>query len=326
MSKKSEILARQEKALHMREMGRPMEQIAIELNYMYQGEPDVCSAGRAVSLAMTRRAKMKPATRRFGVEIETVGATKDALANAISSVVGYHVPVLGYHGSSCQCCGRSYSSAEKLKIWKVEHDSSLTYQGGNRLTGEIVSPILEGEAGFAQLVEITKAITLVGATSNSTTGLHVHVEASDLSGYDISRVVQFYSDNQSRINNLVSRSRRNTRWAGATSDFDKNRIAEAAQMQKDNLIAYRNKYQAVNISPLFSYGTIEFRQHQGTTNGKKIVTWVKFVQAVITAAQFAIKIDDSLEVAEMIDVMTEKCGLDAPTATALKATPARVNR
>ena len=44
------------------------------------------------------------------------------------------------------------------------------------------------------------------------------------------------------------------------------------------------RYKTVNLACFSRYGTIEFRQHQGTHNGEKIVSWIKFVVALLDAS------------------------------------------
>ena len=51
------------------------------------------------------------------------------------------------------------------------------------------------------------------------------------------------------------------------------------------------KYAAVNTLPLFSYGTLEFRLHEGTNNVNKVANWLYILLSIIT---FAVKQDESL--------------------------------
>lgn len=318
---RSAVHARQDAALRLREQGMNYTQIAAQLGYTMNGRVYGSAARNAVLSALARQTKQGGSKgRRFGVEIETVGASREALANAISAVVGYHVPVLGYHGNQCSCgCGRSYDSLQKLQIWKVERDGSLRHSAsGHRNTGEVVSPILQGKEGFEQLEAVIRAIHAAGARTNRSTGLHVHVEANDLTGEEVARVVEFYASNQRTIDDMVSVSRRNNRFCQKYSPYRVNGMKQAAQANKDSIRGYANKYTVVNIAPLFSYGTIEFRQHQGSVNAKKISSWVKFVQGIVDAAQIATDLDTSVELTNMLDVMVDKKVLEMPVATYLK--------
>lgn len=313
------VRARQDAALQLREQGLSYTQIAYQLGYVANGHVVAGAARKAVLSALARQAKSGAKSRRFGVEIETVGASRSALAQAISTVVGYHVPVLGYHGNQCVCCGSTYTAQEKLNIWKVERDGSLRHRAsGNTNTGEVVSPILEGVAGFAELESVVNAISAIGATTNRSTGLHVHVEASDLTGEEVARVVEFYAVNQNAIDQMVSLSRRNNSYCNKISPWRLTSMKEAAATNKEALRGFANKYTVVNITPLFSYGTIEFRQHQGTVNAKKISSWVKFVMGVVNGAQMATDLDTSVEMANMLDTMVQKEVLEGSVASFLQ--------
>ena len=43
------------------------------------------------------------------------------------------------------------------------------------------------------------------------------------------------------------------------------------------LAQFGDHYHKVSVSPLTKYGTLEFRQHHGTTKGKEITNWVRFL-------------------------------------------------
>jgi hypothetical protein len=93
-------------------------------------------------------------TLRFGIEIETVGASKEALANAIKSVVGGEV-----YGTTVR--------AADGRDWKVVHDASLS--GYNN--GEVVSPIL-GYDDLETVQNIVRALREAGGRSDSSCGIH----------------------------------------------------------------------------------------------------------------------------------------------------------
>lgn len=302
-------------------------QIAAQLGYVMNGRVYGSAARNAVLAAIARSGKGKSG-RRFGVEIETVGATRVAMAQAIEGVFGYHVPVFDYHGRVCTCgCARSYTNEEKLQIWKVERDGSLRHSAsGHRFTGEVVSPILQGEDGYQQLQKVLTAIAAVGAKTNRSTGLHVHVEANDLTGQEVARVVEFYGGHQQKIDSLVSVSRRNNRFCQKYSTYAINAMKSATEQAdtKDALRGFANKYTVVNIAPLFSYGTIEFRQHQGSINFTKVSNWVKFVSAVIEGAKVAVEIDTAVELDGMFDQLVAKKVLEPQAATYLKRRPAQI--
>jgi hypothetical protein len=116
----------------------------------------------------TMTATMK--TLRFGIEIETVGLSKELLARAIQSVVGGTVSGWGGDWSVTDARGRT---------WKVESDASLSSHSNS---GEIVSPILAYE-DLDVLHAVVRAVHLAGARADYSTGIHVHVDALAFGGF-----------------------------------------------------------------------------------------------------------------------------------------------
>nr|WP_275942108.1 amidoligase family protein [Haliangium ochraceum] len=75
-------------------------------------------------------------TLRFGIEIETIGQTRERVADAIRSVVGGHVDHVGQ-----PYCHDPYDViAADGRRWRVMADASL--QAPKHHQAEIVSPIL----------------------------------------------------------------------------------------------------------------------------------------------------------------------------------------
>lgn len=57
----------------------------------------------------------------------------------------------------------------------------------------------------------------------------------------------------------------------------------------DNLHTYGHHYDACSIAALGKYGTIEFRQHQGSMNPAEIVNWVLFVLNHVEQARLTVE-------------------------------------
>ena len=227
--------------------------------------------------------------RTFGVEMEVIfaGSRRD-LANAINAE-------FNSQGISATAYDATYTHADNAdNIWKVVYDGSV--QAGS----EVVSPILHGESGFEQIRAVCKALNEIGCTVNRTTGMHVHHGMDGLSPKQVGQVFGTYAAFQQLLNFAVSPSRRNAGYArtvptAVTNDGDDkwddvNTMGQA--LRKLNATKGSTRYSAVNHdsfnprSPQ-NHGTIEFRQHQGTINADKVITWVLITQAIIeNAVQF----------------------------------------
>lgn len=218
-------------------------------------------------------------TRRFGVEIEFVGIRETAAAQALASA-GLVVD----HRSTGQ-----YNHRNSATAWKVVSDASVNGNGGS---GEVVSPILKGNDGLIAAEKAAKALVLAGATVNRSCGLHVHVDAAGLSAADIRNVVFRYARFESKIDEIMPRSRRDSagqycrslsQWVSPGS---RARAAIERATTVDQVIrSVYERFLKLNISAYNRHGTLEFRHHSGTVNAEKIVNWIKFCVNFVETSQ-----------------------------------------
>ncbi len=97
-------------------------------------------------------------TLNFGIEIETVGLNKLALANAIQRVVGGVV-----HGDA----NRATVTMADGRVWRAVSDGSLS----GSINGEVVSPILT-YADLEPLQNVVRALRGAGARADDSCGIH----------------------------------------------------------------------------------------------------------------------------------------------------------
>ena len=117
-------------------------------------------------------------TKRFGIEIELTGITKDTAANAVKEIVGGRL----------QHTRDSYNTikinATDGRTWKIMNDSSIRKQSkwGNTedraYSVELVSPILTAD-DIDKVQEIVRALRASGGKTNSTCGIHIHLDGAD---------------------------------------------------------------------------------------------------------------------------------------------------
>lgn len=104
-------------------------------------------------------------TLRFGIEIETIGQTRDAVARAIQTVVGGTVQHIG----SPACYDPYDVVAADGRRWRVMADSSLNADRSRQ--AEVVSPILTYD-DLETLQEVIRAVRRAGARVDSSCGIH----------------------------------------------------------------------------------------------------------------------------------------------------------
>jgi hypothetical protein len=210
-------------------------------------------------------------TRTFGVEIEAYGVTRAALLAELRA-----------QGLEAQ--DETYNHATRPH-WKIVSDGSVN--GANGF--ELVSPVLRGYEGLEDLARACRALKICGAQVNNSCGLHVHLGARDLSIEHLRQVVRNYLVLEPTIDTLVPAARRGSANTYCKS-LQRGRTlaqAEAAILGATNAQELSeaanggNRYHKVNMQSFFRQGTVEFRQHSGTTDFEKISFWVKLLANLV---------------------------------------------
>lgn len=236
--------------------------------------------------------------RKFGVEIEFVGLGVAAAARALQSA-----------GLDCSAPGYTH---RVMSSWKVVTDASV-YNGG-----ELVSPPLSGAAGLRALKTACEALVAAGARVSTACGLHVHHDVNDLSAPQLGRLFRNWADTQAATDQLVSASRRNSRWAQPLRTREVEHVeALPSVSHARNHFAYVDRYRSLNVAAYPRYGTVEVRQHQGTINFTKIASWIAYGQAQIAAAKAGVALS-SRSAHDLLDQLAAH-GLDAAQVRQLKS-------
>lgn len=206
--------------------------------------------------------------RTYGVEIEFIG-DRGAVEVAINAM-----------GIECRWEGYNHNTRPH---WKIVSDSSVRAPGQSGW--ELVSPILKGDDGLEQIRKVCEAMGQAGATVNATCGLHVHHDAQDFTTKTFKNIVKIYARFEPVMDSLVSNSRRgrNNDYCRTLADVNMGRLLEQDSLATIRSI-YGTRYRKLNITSYVTHGTVEFRQHQGTTNADKIINWIKLTQAIVERA------------------------------------------
>ncbi len=194
----------------------------------------------------------------FGVEIECYNARVSELVNKASS-------------KGLEMYSERYNHYDNDHYYKLVSDGSI--RGENAI--ECVSPILNGNnGGFDTLKTCCDALNEVGARVNRSTGLHVHVGGQITQAQYVNTFVNYYYL-ESVIDTFMAPSRRNNTYAMDFERLDRSRIDNASTISDIAAIFY-TRYFKINSQSWSRHHTIEFRQHQGTTDYAKISAWARF--------------------------------------------------
>ncbi len=200
--------------------------------------------------------------KNFGIEIECYNVKKADLQAAIQN-----------RGLNCETELYNHTTASH---WKIISDGSIRgYRGA-----EIVSPILNGSEGLQQVSLVCDALEEIGAKVNSSCGFHVHHEASNLTVKQMKNLIKMYARCEDVIDSFMPPSRRasNNSYCAST----KNLVRTLSH--HSNLQGY-SRYTKLNFQSWYRQGTVEFRQHSGTTDYNKISNWIIFTAQFLATAK-----------------------------------------
>lgn len=178
-----------------------------------------------------------------------------------------------------------------------QHNISVAYEGYNHTTrnhwklvtdascgSELVSPVLQGNAGFRELKLVLQALNSFGITEpESACGVHIHLKPRNLTVEKVKNIYKRYAKYEREIDSWMPPSRRGNRNQWCYSIIS-NANAPAFEAYQGNsfgqLVASlpnTARYHKVNLNSLTRYGTVEFRQHSASTDYTKISNWIKFL-------------------------------------------------
>ena len=230
----------------------------------------------------------------FGVELELImprGTNHYGLAYAISRA-----------GVACASEGYNHTTGSN---WKVVTDGSL---GDYARGAEVVSPVLEGEAGLAALRKVCDAVKAAGCKISKKCGLHVHVGARNFAFGTFKNLAMLYASAERHIDAFMAPSRRGAQ--GGNGFCRSVRIAAHLMERADTIDAVARachqspgresargsgRYCKLNFQSFWQHGTVEFRHHQGTVEADKAINWTRFCLRMCQAAQNGVRGADGFD-------------------------------
>jgi hypothetical protein len=219
--------------------------------------------------------------RRFGVEIEFLPTiTADAALMSLRAA-GIEVQYTGY-------------THDVTPHWKIVTDGSCGY--------ELVSPVLEGEAGLEEVRIAAAALEAAGATVDRRCGLHVHFDARSMNIKAVKNLFKLWLKFEDVLDTFQPQSRRGNSNTYCQSNLkdqcrDATSHRDACLAMFEAIDACKNmdqmrdlypcRYRKLNIQSYFRHQTLEVRHHSGTTDPAKITNWVRLMARMFDAAEVA---------------------------------------
>ncbi len=131
-------------------------------------------------------------TSKFGIEIELTGITRSEAANVVAEYLG------GTTSHTNDYYDTKKITAPDGRVWKLMSDSSITCQkkqGRSRVSAtreysvELVSSILSYKEDIETLQELVRRLRHSGGFTNSSTGIHIHLDGAKHSARSIRNFV-----------------------------------------------------------------------------------------------------------------------------------------
>lgn len=191
----------------------------------------------------------------FGIEIET-------------TIPAGTIPV-GPRHSTLQALGLPAG-------WSATGDGSIVARSG-RVGCEFVSPILRGEEGLRQVVDVCRTLRTIGAQVNPSCGVHVHVGFDRNDRDALARLITLVANYEKAIfASTGTKSRERGRWCAGIQ----------AMQSRERVERSSSRYQILNLTNL-TYGgkpTVEFRAFSGSLDASKIIGWVQTCLGLVQLA------------------------------------------
>ncbi len=260
------------KIIALLELGLTRKQIAeLQILGKYGAIQNVFAKWQAARLSQPSRLLFTPTAfdRKFGIEIEAYGVEKRIVIRAINE-------------AGVECHDESYNH-DTRRHWKIVSDGSLTGQ----YAFEIVSPILEGENGLAQLRTVSEVLVRLQVKINRTCGLHVHFDAEMMTLPTWKNLLFNYASLEDIIDTMMPQSRRgdvNT-YCKSLKIANLNTKLNAATTIQQVTAIFPSRYHKVNTQAYSRHKTVEFRQHSGTIEAEKMVNWIIFLHNLVSFSE-----------------------------------------
>lgn len=236
----------------------------------------------------------------FGVEIEMTGITRERAAFLIGETLR-NLP-----SSPAGNCYHTIEIRDKHnRVWKVMRDSSISPVRNDEsrcpmddYKVELVTPPLNYE-DIDLLQKVVRKLRENGAKTNSSCGIHVHVDGTNHNPTSLKRLVNFMIARQDLIYEALEIGERERSWCRKLNTNILKEMNSCKSLTKDDTerIWYsaandnyqhgidhqhynETRYHGVNLHSYFSKGTVEFRLFNSTLHAGKIKAYIQFCLAV----------------------------------------------
>ncbi len=236
----------------------------------------------------------------FGVEVEMTGITREKAAAIVAEVLGTTASK-----PDSTCYETRIIADQAARKWKVMRDGSISsIQSDNSNSPideykvELVTPPLN-YTDIELLQNIIRKLRENGARTNTSCGIHVHVDGANHTPNSLKRLINFMVARQDLIYEALEIKSRGERWCQKLSANLLKEMKSCTELSRNDAerIWYSpandgyisgidhqhynpTRYHGVNLHSYFSNGTVEFRLFNSTLHAGKIKAYIQFCLAV----------------------------------------------
>lgn len=238
--------------------------------------------------------------RLIGIEVEFTGISRDTAARTVAQVLGtnktyiggvYHKHVIPYTND------RNYIIMRDASITPECSSNRCNYNHDNYKC-ELVSPLLKS-SDIGVFLQIINAIKARGAIINRSCGIHIHVNAADLSAIQIRNLVNIVYSKEDLLYRALDIDKLRERWC---KKADKAFVSLVNEYSRDNINMnsiknawyngnnrYRHydstRYHMLNLHSFFEGKGVEFRCFNGSLSTEDINNYALLAVAIIEQAK-----------------------------------------
>lgn len=172
----------------------------------------------------------------------------------------------------------------ELVYWEQKGDGSL--RNGTEF---VFREPLGGEYVESALAELHSALRTSGASSGWRTSVHVHVDVRDLTVEQLKRFIALYMIFEKPLYRFAGLQRESNIYCMSyhESPVSIARLADCFSSlggMEVWRVAEQSKYSGINVKALNTFGSVEFRMHEGEWQKTKLWKWVNILLCLRKAA------------------------------------------
>jgi len=230
--------------------------------------------------------------KNFGIEIEFTGVYRSELANLLAEKLQMKIESQIYHYIDGET-SIDYKLYDKAGlIWVLHRDRSIEAEYKDNQV-ELISPVLTKQT-MPLLFEMLEIIREMGGTTNSTCGIHVHVDNPEKEEILRNMILEFGENQEDIIESFSVSAIRKESYCklfpeGFLNHIRKTPYANVQQLRDDYLrmlsdgiqergdICHQSRYYALNLHSLINNDTVEFRFFNSSLSEievRNIIYWV----------------------------------------------------